>query len=263
MISITQTETTAALYNSVKRLENNYGNIRFGLYRDMVIANIAWHLLKIKKDSIDKSFGYTDSILFSYTTSAKNLRSEFKEHDESYIDLTIGDLKSNRTIFGNSYDQWIDIKTFFQKHEKIDIDVENQYEFIGDFNPLNIWDDTIQTHSHNLRDLHEIFAKDLYQNTINVQKYYGHITKREVKELVIYFTFDLLFEYKRKSLNVLPKPIIAKVTEQVMEASKLVFTTFETDTEQSIVEELNKNLRNRDIEQLTINYFKQISTLAF
>lgn len=263
MTSITQTETTAALYNSVKRLENNYGNIRFGLYRDMVIANIAWHLLKIKKDSDNESFGYTDSILLNYTTSAKILRSEFKEHDESYIDLTIGDLKSNRSIFGNSYDQWIDIKTFFQKHEKMDIDIENQYEFIGNFNPLNIWDDTTQTHSHNLRDLHEIFAKDLYQNTKNVQEYYGHFTKREMKELVIYFTFDLLFEYKRKALNVLPKPIIAKVTEQVIKASKLVFTIFDADIEQSIVEELNKNLRNRDIELLTTYYFKQISMSAF
>ncbi len=258
MTSITQTETTAVLYNSFKRLANTYGKVRFGLYRDMVIANIAWHLLKLKKDSVDNTFGYTDSILFSYTSSAKILRSEFKEHDESYIDLTIGDLKSNRTIFGNSYDQWIDIKTFFEKHEKIDIDSKNQFEFIGDFNPLNIWEDPRQPITHKLVDLRETFAKDIYEIRAKAHKYYGYFTKRELKEMIINYTFGILFEYKRNAINLLPRPIIGMVIEQIMEASNLV-VLIESSIEESIIEEINKNLRNRDIESLTNIYFNQIS----
>lgn len=259
MTSITQTETTTVLFNSLRRLENNYDDIRFGLYRDTVIANIAWHLLKLRDGSVDKSFGYTDHILFNYTSSAKTPNSEFREQDESYIDLTILNLKSNKSIFGNSSDLWADVKTFFEKHEKINIDVQNQFEFQGNYNPLNVTDSSFLGEFHQINDLHKLFAKDLYNHTKNVQNYFGQITKREVKELITYYTFDLLIEYKRKALNILPDLIVKQVIAQVMKACNLVFTIFDSSLEASVLEEINLSLKNRDIELVTISYFEQIS----
>jgi hypothetical protein len=96
-------------------------------------------------------------------------------------------------------------------------------------NPLQIIDNSDLNSKHGLP---EAFIA-LYQNDLMIyfdvmKKNDKHLTIVDFLNLAIYYSIDLLIEYKNKSSNILPQSVINDVTNHVLKASQNIFPSFMT-----------------------------------
>jgi hypothetical protein len=96
-------------------------------------------------------------------------------------------------------------------------------------NPLKIIDNPEINAKHGLPEAFII----LYQNDLilyfeNMKIFDKNLTIVDFLNLAIYYSIDLLIEYKNKSSNTLPQSVINDVTNHVLKATQNIFPSFMT-----------------------------------
>jgi tetratricopeptide (TPR) repeat protein len=126
-------------------------------------------------------------------------------------------------------------------------------------NPLNIDDDPQLNRMHKLPNLVAGFANDLmiYYRALDDQ--HGSVTIDQFISLTVYYSIDLLIEYRDKALNTLPSSIIEDVKRQVLEAAQTNFDVFnKQDIINKMFSQIDKKIWENNIVSETHNYMRQL-----
>lgn len=126
-------------------------------------------------------------------------------------------------------------------------------------NPLNIVDDPQLNRVHKLPNLKEGFANDLMVYFQELQEQTGGVTIDQFITLTVYYSIDLLIEYRDKALNTLPSSIIDDVKKQVLEAAQ---TNFDVFNQQGVIDRMFSQIDNKiwesNIVTETHNYMRKL-----
>jgi tetratricopeptide (TPR) repeat protein len=126
-------------------------------------------------------------------------------------------------------------------------------------NPLNIVDDPQLNKMHKLPNLVEGFANDLMIYYSALDERYGNVTIDQFISLVVYYSIDLLIEYRDKALNTLPSSIIGDVKGQVLEAAQQNFDAFiKQEIINKMFSQIDKKIWESNIVSETQNYMRQL-----
>ncbi len=126
-------------------------------------------------------------------------------------------------------------------------------------NPLNIVDDPQLNRMHKLPNLVAGFANDLMIYYRALDDRHGSVTIDQFISLTVYYSIDLLIEYRDKALNTLPSSIIEDVKRQVLEAAQTNFDVFnKQDIINKMFSQIDKKIWENNIVSETHNYMRQL-----
>ena len=126
-------------------------------------------------------------------------------------------------------------------------------------NPLNIVNDPQLNRIHKLPNLTEGFANDLMSYFGVLQEQNGGVTIDQFISLTVYYSIDLLIEYRDKALNTLPASIIEDVKRQVLEAAQTNFDVFNRqDVIDRMFAQVDKKIWEANIVSETHSYMRRI-----
>jgi hypothetical protein len=126
-------------------------------------------------------------------------------------------------------------------------------------NPLNIIDNPQLNRMHQLPDLVDEFAKDLLLYLSKMADKQEYISASQTISLVVYYSIDLLIEYKNKSLDTLPSSVVEEVKKQVLKAAQKTFETFNRDyIIENLLSQVDTKIWEVDIISETQNYMRRI-----
>lgn len=126
-------------------------------------------------------------------------------------------------------------------------------------NPLNIVNDPQLNRIHKLPNLVDGFANDLMVYFGVLQEQNGGVTIDQFITLTVYYSIDLLIEYRDKALNTLPSSIIDDVKRQVLEAAQTNFDVFnQQDVINRMFSQIDKKIWEANIVAETHNYMQKI-----
>jgi hypothetical protein len=126
-------------------------------------------------------------------------------------------------------------------------------------NPLQITDDPFLNKTHHLPNCEEMFEKDIssYFNAIAEKR--GSVGIGEFVTVMVYFTIDLLIEYRDNAHNTLPISIIEDMKSQIINVLQRNYDAFNRpdiiDEFQSLLE---KKMYEPNIESETQHYLNRV-----
>jgi hypothetical protein len=88
---------------------------------------------------------------------------------------------------------------------------------------FNIIDDDEINQYHKIDDFSQAFVTDLLKNLGLLRNKNKFLNMVDITKSFVYYALDILTEYQKNSLNMLPKPIITQVKEQVLKALVQIF----------------------------------------
>jgi len=125
-------------------------------------------------------------------------------------------------------------------------------------NPLNINEDPQLNRMHKLPNLVENFENDLMIYYGTLEEHSGSVTIDQFITLTVFYSIDLLIEYRDKALNTLPSSIIEDVKRQVLEAAQTNFDIFnQRDVINKMFSQIDEKIWEKNIVSETHNYMQQ------
>jgi Flp pilus assembly protein TadD len=125
-------------------------------------------------------------------------------------------------------------------------------------NPLNIVDDPETNSFHELPYFVDSFARDLMICYDKLENRYGIVTIDQVITLIVYYSIDLLIEYRDNAFNSLPSSIIEDLKSQILEAAQENFAIFnKPENIEKLFSQIDSKIWESDIVTETHGYMQQ------
>ncbi len=126
-------------------------------------------------------------------------------------------------------------------------------------NPLRIIDNPHLNTHHRLPDMINRYAKDLYAYYEAYNDMKGRVTLEEFISVIVYYTLDLLIEYKNNAGNILPQSIIADTKQQVISALQSNSDAFNNEEViNNIISQIDQRLFEPNIVHETEKFLQRI-----
>ena len=227
------------IFNELYEVSKEIPGDIYGESSDIFRIYTTWFLHGRKLNMILPSVMIKKIQILFLALSAEKLRREKRTNMKPWPLPDIDNLFDDRDV--NFY--------FYQISPKI----------VSSSNPLRIVDDPNLNKHHRLSNLVSSFEKGLMAYFEAYKNMRGEVTVDEFIKVIVYYTIDLLIEYRDNAGNMLPTSIIEDTKHQIISALKNNFEVFNQQQKiDKIYTQIDKKIYEANIVTETENYLRNL-----